>query len=105
MRIIYYKDVSLPEVLEILEKRISEDNVKEGQKKMYDYVKKFSKVKPEKAKEIIDKLMNQLNLTRDICVQILNIMPSNVEELRAILPSDKYFSKEELDKILSIIHK
>lgn len=72
---------------------------------MYDYVKKFSKVKPEKAKEIIDKLMNQLNLTRDICVQILNIMPSNVEELRAILPSDKYFSKEELDKILSIIHK
>lgn len=105
MKVLYYKDVSLPEVLEILDKRMSEDNVKEGQKKMYDYVKKFSKIDPKKAKEIIDKLMNQLNLTRDICVQIVNIMPSNIEELRAILPSDRYFSKEELEKILTIIHK
>jgi DNA-directed RNA polymerase subunit F len=105
MKILYYKDISLPEVLEILEKRMSENELKEGQKKMYEYVKKFSKIPADKAKEIIDKLMNQLNLTRDICVQIVNIMPTNIEELRSILPSDKYFSREDLEKILSIIHK
>jgi DNA-directed RNA polymerase subunit F len=30
-------------------------------------------------------------------------MPAHIEELRSILPSDKYFSREELEKILKKI--
>jgi Uncharacterized protein conserved in archaea len=104
MKIIYYKDISVYEAFELLEKRINKNgNIKDGQKKMYEYLKKVSKIDAKKAEEIIERLCKELNLTRTIAVQIVNIMPTHIEELRSILPTDRYFSKEELEKILKIL--
>ncbi len=103
MKIISYKDISLAEALELLEKRLSEGEVNENQKKMYEYLKRFSKINAERARELVDKLTSELNLPRSDAVQIVNIMPTNLEELRNILQSDRYYTNEELKKILEII--
>jgi DNA-directed RNA polymerase subunit F len=92
------------EALKLLEKRLSENgNIKDGQKRMAEYLRKISKIDAEKAEELIDTLCKEVNLTRTIAVQIVNLMPTHIEELRSILPSDKYFSREELEKILKIL--
>jgi DNA-directed RNA polymerase subunit F len=104
VKIIYYKDISVAEALKLLEKRLSENgNIKDGQKRMAEYLRKISKIDAEKAEELIDTLCKEVNLTRTIAVQIVNLMPTHIEELRSILPSDKYFSREELEKILKIL--
>jgi len=104
VKIIYYKDISVAEALELLEKRLNENgNIKDGQKRMAEFLRKISKIDANKARELIDTLCKELNLTRSVAVQIVNIMPTHIEELRSILPSDRYFSKEELEKILKIL--
>jgi len=103
MKIIYYKDISLPEALELLEKRINENNFNENQKKMYDYLKKFSKFDADKSRKIIERLTSELNLTRDVAIQIVNINPVHEEELKILIPSEIYLSSQQYKQILSIL--
>ncbi|MDT7891263.1 MAG: RNA polymerase Rpb4 family protein [Thermoproteota archaeon] len=103
MKIIFYKDITMHEALEILEKRLAEENVKENQKKMYDYLKKFSSLSADKARALVEKLVTEFNVPRSDAVQMVNMMPSNVEELRNIIQSDRYYTTEELQKILKVL--
>ncbi len=105
MKIISYKDISLAEALELLEKRISEGELNENQNKMYEYLKKFSKISADRARELIERLTSELNIPRYDAVQIVNIMPTSLDELRNILQSDRYYRDEELKKILDILEK
>ena len=70
----------------------------------YDYSKKFAKADYDKAKVMVDNLVNEGNLTMEEAVELVNVMPTSLEELRAFTFGwKKLIVTEKLEKIKSIL--
>ncbi len=97
------KVITLPEVKAILA-NIDPDRMDQIQRWTYNYVTKFAKVSEDKAKAMKIKLMNECGLTEEEAVEIINIMPSSIEELRTFAFGwKKLILTETLEKILKIL--
>ena len=95
--------VTLPEVKKILE-TIPMDEMDQIQRWTFDYSKKFSKVDYEPAKEMVDRLVAEGDLTNEESVELVNVMPRSIEELRAFTFGwKKLIVTEKLEKIKSIL--
>ena len=95
--------ISLPEVREILSKGDSE-SMDQIQRWTLDYVSKFSKIEPKAAKKIKQELIKQCDLTEEEAVEIVNILPRSLPELRSFTFGwKKLILSETLEKILKII--
>ncbi|WP_458720506.1 RNA polymerase Rpb4 [Candidatus Nitrosocosmicus sp. R] len=95
--------VTLSEVKKILES-IPVDEMDQIQRWTFDYSKKFSKVDYEPAKEMVDRLMAEGDLTTEESVELVNVMPRSIEELRAFTFGwKKLIVTEKLEKIKSIL--
>jgi DNA-directed RNA polymerase subunit F len=95
--------ISLAEVKEILGKEDPE-KMDQIQRWTHDYVTKFTKVDAKAAKKIKQELKKECNLTEDEAVEIVNIMPTSLAELRAFTFGwKKLILAETLEKILQII--
>ncbi|MBI5147219.1 MAG: RNA polymerase Rpb4 [Thaumarchaeota archaeon] len=95
--------ISLAEVKEILEKEDAE-KMDQIQRWTYDYVTKFAKVEAKAAKKIKQDLKKECGLTEEEAVEIVNIMPSSLAELRAFTFGwKKLILAETLEKILNIL--
>ena len=85
--------ISLAEVKEILGK-VDAESLDQIQRWTYDYVSKFSSVEPEIAKKMKQDLIKECNLTEEEAVEILNIMPESLPELRSFtFGKNKFFLK------------
>lgn len=74
--------ISLPDVKEILEgKKV--DEMDQIQRWTYDYVNKFSKITRKQAQKLVSELVSQCGLTEEEAVEIVNILPTTLEEIRA----------------------
>ena len=94
--------ISLPEVKEILSKDV--ESMDQIQRWTHDYVSKFSKIEPKAAKKMKQDLINQCGLTEEEAVEIVNIMPKSLPELRSFTFGwKKLILSETLEKILKII--
>ena len=108
-RVISETRISLPEVRQLMEEREVELN--SLQMRVLNYARKYSKLSADKARELIKELMEKFELTREEAVQIVNVCPTHVEELRAILGGYKrlvsflLFSEEKLQAIVEVIKK
>jgi DNA-directed RNA polymerase subunit F len=76
--------LTLPQVKKALEE-IGSENLDQFQRRTLDYVSKFSKVDPDKAVELVAKLVKEYELDEVEAVQIINCMPETVDELRVFL--------------------
>jgi DNA-directed RNA polymerase subunit F len=95
--------VTLSEVKKILE-TIPVDEMDQIQRWTFDYSKKFSKVDYEPAKEMVDRLVAEGDLTNEEAVELVNVMPRSIEELRAFTFGwKKLIVTEKLEKIKSIL--
>ena len=95
--------VSLSEVKEILEKQNTE-SMDQIQRWAYDYVSKFAKIDPQNAKKMKEKLIKECELTEEEAVEIMNIKPTTLAELRSFTFGwKKLILAETLNKILKII--
>ena len=95
--------ISLPEVKEILSKGDPE-SMDQIQRWTYDYVSKFSKIDPKAAKKMKQDLIKQCGLTEEEAVEIVNILPRSLPELRSFTFGwKKLILSETLEKILKII--
>lgn len=74
--------MSLPEVKEILEK-VKTEEMDQIQRWTYDYVNKFSKISRKQAQKLVSELVTQCGLTEEEAVEVVNILPSSLEEIRA----------------------
>jgi DNA-directed RNA polymerase subunit F len=93
--------ITLSEVKEILEKRNAEE-MDQIQRWTLDYVTKFSKSKPEVAKKLISDLVKECDFTEEEAVELANIMPKSLEELRTFTFGwKKLILTSTLDKALS----
>ena len=95
--------VTLSEVKKILE-TIPMDEMDQIQRWTFDYSKKFSKVDYEPAKEMVDRLVAEGDLTNEEAVELVNVMPRSIEELRAFTFGwKKLIVTEKLERIKSIL--
>ena len=95
--------VSISEVKEILEKEDPE-KMDQIQRWTYDYLSKFSKIDAKTAKKMKQELIKECELTEEEAVEIINIMPTTLAELRSFTFGwKKLILAETLEKMLKII--
>jgi DNA-directed RNA polymerase subunit F len=98
------KVLTIPEANQILQK-INVEKADQIQKRTLDYTAKFSKATPEAIKKLKNELMGDAGLTEEESVEVINIMPKTVEELRTFTSGwRKLLPTETLEKILKILH-
>ncbi len=95
--------ISLAEVKEILGK-VDVEEMDQIQRWTYDYVSKFVSIDSKDSKEMKKQLMKECELTEDEAVEIVNIRPTSLAELRSFTFGwKKLILAETLEKILKII--
>jgi len=95
--------LSLPEVKEMLSKTDLE-SMDQIQRWTHDYVSKFSKIEPSAAKKMKQELISKCGLTEEEAVEIVNVLPKSLPELRSFTFGwKKLILSETLEKILKII--
>ena len=95
--------ISLSEVKEILGK-VDVEEMDQIQRWTYDYVSKFITIDAKAAKDMKKQLIKDCELTEDEAVEIVNIRPTSMAELRSFTFGwKKLILAETLEKILKII--
>lgn len=97
------KAVSVSEVKEILEKGDPE-SMDQIQRWTYDYVSKFVTTDASEARKMRQKLVKECGLTEEESVEIANIRPTTLAELRSFTFGwKKLILAETLERMLKII--
>ena len=97
--------ITLPEVREILSKQDVE-SMDQIQRWTHDYVSKFAKIEPKVAKKMKQELISQCGLTEEEAVEIVNVLPKSLPELRSFTFGwKKLILSETLEKILKVINE
>ena len=92
-----------PEVKDLLEEREKRGELTYTQRVTLDYVLRFSKIPTDKAKELASILIDKFGIDLETAYQVVNVLPTTVEELSVFLGGLKLFSNEDLAKIVEII--
>ncbi len=103
-KILSKEALSLPEMKKALEDlmSLSDEELNTIQKKALDYVSKFSKIDYEKAIKIKKRLIEELGIDEEKAVQIINIMPKTIDEVKEIF-HERIIIGELSKKILDIL--
>ena len=97
------QSISLAEVKEILGK-VEPDDMDQIQRWTYDYVSKFTSSDSKNAATMKKLLVKECNLTEDEAVEIANIRPTSMAELRSFTFGwKKLILAETLEKMLQIV--
>lgn len=95
--------ITIAEAKEILSK-IDPEQTDQIQKRTMDYLQKFSKVEPEKAKKMRKSLVEDCGLTTEEATELLNVLPKSQEELRVFTSGwRKLIPTATVEKILKIL--
>ena len=95
--------ITLPQVKKVLE-TIKPDEMDQIQRWTYDYVRKFAKTDSELAEKMVKRLVEECELKPEEAIEIINIMPTSIEELRAFTYGwKKLILTETLEKMLNIL--
>lgn len=93
--------ITISEVREIFSK-MDVDQMDQIQRWTFDYTSKFSSVEPKQARKMKRSLMDECNLTEEEAVELVNIMPTSIAEIRSFTFGWK---KLILAETLSKIHR
>lgn len=95
--------ITLPEVKKILES-VKPEEMDQIQRWTYDYVRKFAKTDSECAEKMVKQLVAKCELKQEEAIEIVNILPTSIEELRAFTYGwKKLILTETLEKMLNIL--
>jgi DNA-directed RNA polymerase subunit F len=104
--IISEEEVTLPQVKKILGQRSKEGELSFQQSITLEHASSFSRMAPAVAIKLIDRLLKGFNLNRAQAVQIVNIAPITVEELKSILDTKaSSLTDEQLIEIVDLTVK
>jgi len=97
------KEITAAEAKKLLEE-IGED-LDPLQRRVLDYATRFSKTSAEDAERLVEELVEEDLIERELAVQVANSMPASIEEVRAFLGRQRIISEETLKAILGKIEK
>jgi DNA-directed RNA polymerase subunit F len=91
-------------VKDLLKKRMETGDLSTLQNLTLDVSSKIAKIDSQRAEDLIKKLVDEFKLSRFSAVQIANILPKTVEELRVLtLTEGRVLLTSELQRILEVI--
>lgn len=91
---------------ELLEEREKAGELKYEQKNSLEILRKFVKLDSKKTEELIAELKKIEKLRDRHIVSIVNFLPEDREDLRAVLHKDySSLTDEEIDEVLKIVKK
>ncbi len=103
--------ITISEAGEILksetEKR-KEDERERGyaQRRAFDHIQKFSKLKPQEAKELFEKLYNHNKVSSELAVKMTDLLPEDKDTIRALYSKERFALDEEtIEELIEIILK
>ena len=103
VKMIKERIITLAEVKKILEEKSKKEELSAIEQSTLEYARKFAKIDLDKAMELYKKL-KELELSDFTIVQIINILPDTIEELRTLMiKEEKEYDTDFLNKILEII--
>ncbi|MEM1544938.1 MAG: hypothetical protein QXY40_06500 [Candidatus Methanomethylicia archaeon] len=102
-KILKSEEVTLAHVKKVIEELLENSELDYMQQITLDYISKFVKIDFKSAEDLLNKLIKEFNLERHIAVQIVNILPKTIEELRTITQQSKKVKDDDLNKILQRI--
>lgn len=104
--VIERKEVPISRVKDFLEKLKAHVELAPIQRVTLDYASKLVRLPSEAAERLIGELIEKFNLSRLTAIQITNILPRHIEELRPLLIIEgRVFLTSELERILDVIDK
>ncbi len=104
-KILKIQPITIPEVKEILES-LGRENLDQFQRRSLDYATKMSYLDSESARKLLEELKADGTLEEEEAVQIVNVMPKSIEELRIFLSGGhKIVETSKLEKILNLLNK
>ena len=102
--IIGKKEITISEAKKILEEI---EDLTPFQSRTLEYTNKFSKLDPSKASELTNKLIDQFEIERKDAIEVVNCMPSSIEELRSFFSTGRkrLILTTRLEDMLKILNK
>jgi len=104
--IIKEEEVTLPQVKKLLAQRGKEGELSFQQSITLEHASAFSRMAPAVSAKVVEKLIKIYDLSRSQAVQIVNIAPTTIEELKSILTSrTTNLTEDQLIEIVDLIIK
>ncbi len=102
-RVVGRKEITISEAKGLMDKI---ENPSPFQIRTKEYVDKFAKLNAEKAPELLQELL-KLNIERTDAIQVVNSMPSSLEELRVFFSSGRkrLIATTQLEEMLKLLDK
>jgi DNA-directed RNA polymerase subunit F len=95
--------ITLPEVKEILQK-VKLDEMDQIQRWTFDFVTRFSKIDAKTSRKMVEEQMKECELKEEEAVELVNILPASLEELRSFTFGwKKLILTNTLEKMLEIL--
>jgi DNA-directed RNA polymerase subunit F len=104
--IISEEEVTLPQVKKLLAQRQKEGELSFQQSITHEHASTFSKMAPAVATKLVERLLKNYEISRAQAVQVVNIAPITVEELRSILDArSTSLTDEQMIEIVDLVIK
>jgi DNA-directed RNA polymerase subunit F len=95
--------ITLPEVKEILQ-QVKPDEMDQIQRWTFDFVTRFSKIDAKTSRKMVEEQMRECELKEEEAVELVNILPGSLEELRSFTFGwKKLILTNTLEKMLEIL--
>lgn len=106
-KIIKTKPISLADVKEIIEARKGEKELSYEQEITMKYVEKFSKLTKKQSDDLV-KSLKEIEFLKDkevLVYQLVNALPTKLEQVQLFLTKDVSATEEELKKVVDLTKK
>ncbi len=106
-KIIKTKPISLVDVKEIIEARKGEKELSYEQEITMKYVEKFSKLTKKQSDDLV-KSLKEIEFLKDkevLVYQLVNALPTKLEQVQLFLTKDVSATEEELKKVVDLTKK
>ncbi|MFX1369265.1 MAG: RNA polymerase Rpb4 family protein [Promethearchaeota archaeon] len=104
--IINEEEVPIPRVKKLLSQRAKEGELSFQQTITLEHASAFSRMAPAQADKLVDRLIKGYNVSRSQAVQVANIAPTTLEEMRSILDARSTdLTDEQVLEIVDIVTK
>ena len=104
--IINEEEVTLPQVKKLLAQRSKEGELSFQQSITLEHASSFSRMAPAVARKLVERLLKTFNINRAQAVQIVNIAPITVAELKSILDTKSTnLTDEQMIELVELVTK
>jgi len=104
--IISEEEITLPQVKKILTQRGKEGELSFQQSITLEHATVFSRMAPAVSIKLVEKLISSYDISRSQAVQIVNIAPTTIEELKSVYDTKMTnLTDEKLMEIVDLIVK